>query len=261
MDESNTKPPTTIQTPAPMSGTESLPVSGGQAVSQPVVEEEVSIGHQQAGQETLSAPDLGARENAAVKRVRVVARGWGEGARFADAEHFWSHLEDEVSAVYPRCCWMYPNLETVHLTVAGLEEAYLPAGAPAAFAVVYRTDTDTVYIADVEDRDKKQQHHQQQEQAAAAAAAPGNGGKRDLVVRIDIDPAAADRHSEPDWMPVLCKEAVECEDAYLDSPEFHHRLVWEVAQRIVDEALWKPNPRAPPAAAAGNLELVTGDDE
>ncbi|KAK2045214.1 hypothetical protein LZ31DRAFT_260161 [Colletotrichum somersetense] len=251
----------TAQTSAPMSGTEPLPVSGDQAVSPPVIEE-VSIGHQQASpaaapgqadQETLSAPDLGVQKNAVVKTVRIAARGWEEGSRFVDAEHFWSQLEDEVSAVYLRC-WMYPNLETVHLTVAGLEEAYLPAGAPATFAVVYRTDTDTVYIADVKNLDKQQQKQQQQD------AAPGNGGKRDLVVRIDIDPAVVDRHNELDWMPVLCKEAVEREDAYLDSPEFHHRLVWEIAQRIVDESLWKPTPRASPIVV-GNLELMTGGDE
>ncbi|KAK2030297.1 hypothetical protein LX32DRAFT_681938 [Colletotrichum zoysiae] len=237
----------TTQTSAAMSGTGSLPVSGGQAVSPLVIE--VSIGHQHAGQGPLPAPDLGAQNNAAVKTVRIAARGWDEGGRFVDAERFWSQLDDEVSAVYPRC-WMYPNLKTVHLTVAGLEEAYLPAGAPATFAVVYRTDTDTVHIADVEGRDKQLHQHQQQQDAA-----PGDGGKRDLVVHIDIDPAVVDRHTEPGWAPVLCKEAVECEDAYLDSPEFHHRLVWEIAQRIVDERLWKPTPRVTPIVV-GNLALM-----
>ncbi|KAK1596923.1 uncharacterized protein LY79DRAFT_667072 [Colletotrichum navitas] len=225
--------------------------------------DEVSIGHhnQQASpatasqgqaeqEEPLSAPDLGVQGNAVVKTVRIAAKGLSAGGGpFADAEHFWAQLEDEVSAIYPRFC-MYPNLETVHVTLAGVDEAFLPAGAPNTFAAVYRTDTDTVCIAAVEDRDNPDPA------AAAAAAADNNGGKRDLVVRIDIDPAVV-VDDKLDWMPVLPKEAVECEDAYSASPEFHHRLVWEMAQTTVEETLWKSSARRPPVVV-GNLKLMTG---
>ncbi|EFQ26807.1 hypothetical protein CGRA01v4_08923 [Colletotrichum graminicola] len=265
MSQTSSPIPTTTQASVTMSGTESPPVSGEQAVSRPA--DEVYIGHYhqqaspaaavaqgQAEQETLSAPDLGVQRNATVKTVRIAAQGLSAGGRFADAEHFWAQLEDEVSAIYPRCC-MYPNLKTVHVTLMGVDEAFLPAAAPATFVVDYRTDTDTVYIAVVEDRDNPNAAAA----AAAAAADNNNGGKRDLVVRIDIDPAAAvdDRRDKLDWMPVLPKEAVECEDAYSASPEFHHRLVWEMAQTTVEEALWKSSARRPPIVI-GNLKLMTG---
>ncbi|KAK1971934.1 hypothetical protein LY78DRAFT_676461 [Colletotrichum sublineola] len=265
-------PVSPTQSSAPMSVTESLPVQGEQAASQPATED-VSIGHQMtlspaaaaAAQESLSAPDLGAQKNALVKTVRITTQGWDAGSRFADAEHFWAQLEDEVSAVYLNC-YMYPNVKTIHVTILGLEEAYLPAGAPATFAVAYHTGTDTAYIAAVEDRDKPEaDQHQQQQQANTDDAATSNGRKRDLVVRIDINPVFADddddddddQHKKLDWMPVFAKEAVECEDAYLDSPEFHHRLVWEIVHMTFEETLWKPSARSTPIVV-GNLKLMTG---
>ncbi|KAK1990839.1 hypothetical protein LX36DRAFT_685829 [Colletotrichum falcatum] len=246
--------PPAAETAAPIGGAECPLVSGEQTVSQPAAEE-VSIGHHQASsaahgqaeQATLSAPDLGPQKNAMVKTVRIAAQGWPSGGSFDDAEHLWDHLEDEVSAMYRRC-YMYPNVETIHVTIAGLEDMYLPAGMPAAFDIVYRTDTDTVYIAAAEDKPETQQQQQQ-------AAAVGNGGKRDLVVRVDVDPGR--QRAELDWMPVLSKEAVESEDAYLDSPEFYHRLVWEMTQATVDETLWKVSPRSA-AVMVGDIAIVKG---
>ncbi|KAK1986712.1 hypothetical protein LZ30DRAFT_581433 [Colletotrichum cereale] len=275
MSQTNSPPSTTMETSTPAGGAASLPVSGEQAVSQPAADtvdlapetDEITIGQRetspaaegQTEQKTPSAPDLGAQKNAAIKTVRIVAQARADDRLFADVERFWRRLDDEVSVVY-RNCYMYPNIKTVHVTLAGLGENFLPAGVPGTFVVFYYTEADSVYIAAAEDDDKPEAAQQHQQQAAAADAAD-NGGKRDLVVRIHINPAAAsplddEQHKHLDWMPVLTKENIESEDVYPASPEFQHRLVWEMTQLTVDESLWKPAARAAPVVV-GNLQLMS----
>ncbi|OHW97591.1 hypothetical protein CSPAE12_03644 [Colletotrichum incanum] len=221
--------------------------------------DEISMGYQtvppvindQADQKSICAPDLGDQNNAMVKKVRVIDGDWVRSSGFHDAESFWNQLDDEVSVLYLNF-YMYPNLQTVWVTLFGLYEAFMPAGMPDNFAVRYFTEDDTVCIAERE-KDEFEKNYRY-------TNAANRRESRNLFVRIDISHAAdnhcGEKHKEVEWMPVPTKNEIESEDAWLDSPEFYRRLVWEMVQTTVEERLWKRRV-LPTLTVVGNLRLLS----
>ncbi|GKT62237.1 hypothetical protein ColTof4_02138 [Colletotrichum tofieldiae] len=221
--------------------------------------DEISMGYQTAPpvvddpaeQEGFCAPELGDQNNAMVKKVRLIDQDWVRSSGFDNAESFWDQLDDEVSELYLKF-YMYPNVQTVWVTLLGLCKAFMPEGTPDNFAVRYYTEDDTVYIAEVEEDEFEKKYRY--------TNAPNCRGPRNLVVRIDISHVAGknydEKHNELEWMPILTKEEIESEDAWLDSPEFYRRVVWEMVQITVEERLWKRRV-LPTPTVVGNLRLLS----
>ncbi|GKT51225.1 uncharacterized protein ColSpa_11406 [Colletotrichum spaethianum] len=206
--------------------------------------------HDQTEQEAFCAPDLGNQYNVMVKKIRVVDEDWVRSSGFIDAENFWDQIDDEVSALYLNC-YMYPNLQRARVTLLGLYEAFLPAGMPNNFAIRYYTDDDAVYIAEMEEDESEKKYRY--------TDTPNRRRPRNLVVRIDINHDASndrEEHRELEWTAILTKEEIESEDAWLGNPEFHRRLVWEMARMTLEERLWKRR-ILPTPTIVGNLQLLS----